>query len=1124
MTRRDRVNAGKPLSRFRRPLRRPSLQAASAGFVILVCLSLVGIDSWRTYAARADAVVEAQRDTSNLTRSIAHDAEQTFDAAGLVLLGAISRLETDGTGPVQLERLHQFLMGQIAAQTRFRGVFVYNENGNWLTTSLSEIPPGVNNSDRDYFQFHRSDPSRAIHIGIPVKSRSGGQWIITATRRFNHPDGSFAGVVLVSIDEDYLRKYYDTFDIGTEGAILLARSDGILLVRRPYVEANVGRSMLTSSLFQNGRPAAPTGNSESRSSVDGIIRLSSYVWLESYPLVVGVAISKREALAQWRADAWSHFATACCLAAIISLLGLWLNRQNALRRAAEHAQVVAAAEYRLLADNSTDIIIRLDLDFTRRYISPACRELLGYEPEELIGKKPIDLVHAEDRAIIGELHRQLVGGLERGGATYRARHRDGRWIWIDAQLRLVRNGTTGAPSEIVGALRDVNARKATEDALALAKEAADAANLAKSEFLANMSHEIRTPMNGIIGMNGLLLRTPLSADQRKYAQAVGFSADALLAIINDILDISKLEAGKFELEEIGFSLQAVVDDALELMAPQAHAKALELAAWVDETAQRPLRGDPTRLRQIILNLVSNAIKFTERGLVAVEAQATGNDAGGLDVRIEVHDTGIGMSDATKARLFRKFEQADGSIARRFGGTGLGLAICKQLIELMGGRIGVHDRAGGGTTFRVELSLAFATDFVERAATDPKQLAGLRVLIVDDLAINRTIFGQQLKAHGMLVDEAPSAMAALSILADSRRSGEGFDIVLIDQVMPLMAGEDLAEMIRADGDGPQPKLVLASSSGLPLRDDKAANVGFDACLVKPIRPSVLVDCLLRLAGRHIEAPDAPEPTAASAAVQGRILLVDDNIINQQVAFTLLTEAGHAVDIAADGRQAVEAWAARRYDLILMDVQMPVVDGLQATREIRNGEPDGSHIPIIAMTANAMSGDRDACVTAGMDDYVSKPFEVVALLGKVALWLGDASGRSIEPLVDQASPILDDGHFESLARMMPPNRLAAILRAYIEGDRERLERIERFGRAADLVQLAHEAHDLKSVAGNLGARRLQHLAEDLETAAGRGDLPLARSIVERIPSVTQETQMALRARLADCHTDDRERTSA
>ena len=1123
------MNAGKLQSCLAklRSLRRPSLRVASAGFVILVCLSLIGIDSWRTYAAYIAAVADARKDTSNIARSVAHDAEQTFDAANLVLSGAVSRLETDGTGPVQLERLHQFLMTQIGAQTRFRGIFVYDENGKWLTTSLPDMPPGVNNSDRDYFQFHRGDPSHAIHIGIPVKSRSGGQWIITATRRFDHPDGSFAGVVLVSIDEDYLLKFYDTFDIGSEGAILLARGDGILLVRRPFAEANVGRSMLASNLFQNARPGVSAGNSESRSLVDGVARFNGYVRLENYPLVVGVAVSKQEVLALWRADAWSHFATACGLAAVISLLGLWLNRQNTLRQTAEHAQVIAAAQYRLLADHSTDIIIRLDMNFRRRYISPASKEVLGYEPEELIGKRPIELVHPDDVASVDELHRRMGAGLERGGAIYRVRHRDGRWIWIDAQLRLVRNSETGAPSEIVGALRDVTARKAIEEALALAKEAADTANLAKSEFLANMSHEIRTPMNGIIGMNGLLLRTPLSADQRKFAEAVGFSADALLAIINDILDISKLEAGKFELEEIDFSLQAVVEDALELMAPQAHDKALELAAWVDEPAQRPLRGDPARMRQIILNLVSNAIKFTERGLVAIEARATGSDADGIGIRIDVHDTGIGMNDATKARLFQKFEQADGSIARRFGGTGLGLAICKQLIELMGGRIGVQDRAGGGTTFWVELTLATATDSVDRAVTAPKRLAGLRILIVDDLAINRTIFRQQLKTHGMLVDEAPSGMAALSILADSRQRGEAFDIVLIDQMMPLMSGEDLAELILADGDGRPPKLVLASSSGLPLRNDKAANVGFDAYLVKPIRQKALVDCLVRLGSGEPEeegASDLPLTTAGPAVVKGRILLADDNTINQQVALTLLSEAGHVVDLAADGRQAVEAWTRQRYDLILMDVQMPIVDGLQATREIRRAEADGIHIPIIAMTANAMRGDQDVCMAAGMDDYVSKPFEMVSFLGKVAYWLDECRGRDTEPRVDQAPAVLDTGHFESLARMMPPIRLAAILRAYIEGDPERLERIERFGRAADLVQLAHEAHDLKSVAGNLGARRLQHLAEDLETAARSADLTLARAIIEQIPPVAQETQIVLRARLAACHTEDRERTRA
>jgi len=1119
------VNADEPHPRplKQRSLRPLSLQAASAAFVVLVCLSLVGIDSWRTYAAYGNAVADARKDTSNIARSIAHDAEQIFDAASLVLLGAVSRLETDGIGPAELERLHRFLVERIGAQTRFRGIFVYDENGKWLTTSLPEMPLGVNNSDRDYFQFHRSDPSRAIHIGAPVKSRSGGQWIITATRRFDHPDGSFAGVVLVSIDEDYFQKFYDSFEIGNEGAILLARNDGILLVRRPLVDANIGSSVQTGALFDDARPGEPAGSSESRSPVDGVARLNSYVRLEDYPLVIGVSVSKHEALARWRADAWSHFVTACSLASVFSLLGLWLNHQNKQRQTAEHDRVIAAAEYRLLADNSTDIVTRLDLNFTRLYISPTCKEVLGYEPADLIGQKPVELAHPDDVAIVEEVYRQIASGQARGGVTYRVKHRDGRWIWIDAQLRLVRNEETGAPSEIVGALRDVSARKAAEEALALAKEAADTANLAKSEFLANMSHEIRTPMNGIIGMNGLLLRTRLSEDQRKFAEAVGYSADALLAIINDILDISKLEAGKFELEEIDFSLQKLVDDALELTAPKASDKALELAGWVEETAQRPLRGDPTRLRQIILNLVSNAIKFTERGEVVVEARATSNGEDAIGIRIEVHDTGIGLNDAAKARLFQKFEQADGSIARRFGGTGLGLAICKQLIELMGGQIGVQDRAGGGTTFWVELTLAIAAGPVDQEMKESMRLAGLRILIVDDLAINRTIFRQQLEAHGMLVDDAPSGMAALSIMADGRQRGEPFDIVLIDQMMPLMAGEDLAEMIRAAGDEPPPKLVLASSSGLPLRNDRAATVGFDAYLVKPIRQLTLVTCLMRLSGRQPEADDGavgPEPTAAPTAVGGRILLVDDNVINQQVAFTLLTQAGHIVDIAADGRQAVEAWERRPYDMILMDVQMPIVDGLQATREIRAAELAGTRIPIIAMTANAMRGDQDACLMAGMDDYVSKPFEAVAFLDKVTRWLSGGDTEAGTPVPDQAPAILNLGHIDTLARLMPPDRLAALLRAYVDSDHDRVERIERFERTADLVQLAHEAHDLKSISGNLGATRLQYLAEDLEAATGRADLNRTRRIVERILPVASETHTAMRARLAASGTEERE----
>jgi len=572
---------------------------------------------------------------------------------------------------------------------------------------------------------------------------------------------------------------------------------------------------------------------------------------------------------------------------------------------------------------------------------------------------------------------------------------DGRWI----AFRNWRAET----GERVGIRIDVTRLKQREAELVQARSDAEAANRAKSQFLANMSHEIRTPMNGVLGMTGLLLDTALDEVQRDYAMTIYESGEALLDILNDILDFSKVEAGHLQLEFGDFDLQGVVDSVVELMGPRAHGKGIELPTYIARDVPTRLAGDAGRLRQILLNLTGNAIKFTDEGAVAVEVDVMIESLGPEEavLRFQVIDSGIGIPEEVQPMLFAPFTQADTSTTRQYGGTGLGLAICRELVTLMGGEIGVESEPGKGSLFWFTARFVRRSDDTARHLQELAQgLDGKRVLVVDDNPVNRRVFERQLAGFGMQVVAVDSAAAARDALEASLAQSERFVAAIVDHMMPGCDGIDFGSAVRADPRFADVKLVLSSSSGLVNSDSAAQELGFDAALPKPIRRSVMLAAMASVLGLRYEGPQPAArraPRIPQVATEGhlRILVVDDVKVNQRLVSTILSSCGFRVDLAANGLEAIDALEQLPYDLVLMDVQMPELDGLEATRRIRRLAGVPAQVPIIAMTANAMQGDREKCLQAGMNDYVSKPIDRSQLLEKISFWLGDSA-----PAGDQA----------------------------------------------------------------------------------------------------------------------------
>jgi len=760
------------------------------------------------------------------------------------------------------------------------------------------------------------------------------------------------------------------------------------------------------------------------------------------------------------------------------------------------------------------------------FFSDQWTAMLGYGADEVLprGQTWRDLVHPDDKdATFASFENHVSGNLPAYEAEFRMRHKDGRWRWVMASGRVIDRDAQGRAIRVAGIHKEITDRKRVEEMLKEAVGRAEAANQAKSEFLATMSHEIRTPMNGIIGMTGLLLDTQLNREQQHFANTVRTSAEALLSIINDILDFSKMEAGKLEFEYGPFEIRPLVEGVVDILAPRVKGRDVELTYSVPSDVRGIYFGDAGRLRQVLLNLAGNAIKFTEAGSVHIGVRVIPDFDDMMRLRIEVVDTGIGISDAAKARLFTMFTQADSSTARRYGGTGLGLAISKRIIDLMNGEIGFDSTEGKGSIFWFEVVLRRSDEELPGHELD-NPLAGAHVLVVDDNPTNREVFEHQLQNWGARVGLAESASAGLLAVRHAQQAGEPYQLILLDHHMPGMSGLDLAAVLRADPSCAQLKLVMASSANpSDLRHTDHA-LRLDDILSKPVRQSDLLDSLMTHLGRgrtdHAGHQSPVEHTDHVASFALRILVVEDNPINQQVAVGLLAKLGHRADVADDGAEAVTLVERGDYDLILMDMQMPRMDGLTATRIIR-GLPGGkAEVVIVAMTANAMSGDRDACLAAGMDDYLAKPIDrhrLAAVLERWTVKIIDSRGDDRTACVSApvvlsevatapapSAPLVDDEVQLDLRDVLGDESFNTLLGSFRASISVRLGEI---AAARDLGQydaVAAAAHSLKGAASNLGFARLAAASGRLEKAGkdGEGDIATLEKAVVDVAKETLE----------------------
>jgi PAS domain S-box-containing protein len=930
------------------------------GAAAILC-GVLGLTSWRLFDTREMAIDSAYQVSQNLASTLEVEIRRDLETYTLSLQAVAEGLkmpEIDTLSPTLRDAI---LFDNSSHAPQYGSILVLDENGKLKLSSTARLAQGYDLSDRGFFQMHRDNPDLGVRLSAPYYQTLSGDGLLVLSRRINGSDGRFAGVVAGALRLKYVEQLFHGIRVDNGAWITLLMTDGTIIARSPYRAQDVGRNIGKAPVLQHfmreraGQFAGPD-------LASGTTRLFVYKQIGDLPLLISVAVPKAAVLIDWWHKAVIICVLVACFILVIGAIGWMLYRELSRRAVAEKHARENEERYRLLADNSSDLIV-LTRDGEAVYVSPAARRLYGYEPEELIGTKLEDYVHPDDLPALATAKAEVR---DKGEAlvVYRCRNRKGEMISVEASWRRS-SAVNGKSTESVVVARDITQRVRNEEALRAAKEHADAANRAKSSFLAHMSHEIRTPMNGILGMNHLLMATPLDAEQRDYARTIGDSASSLLRIIDDILDESKLEAGKVEIEFADFDLGKTLEDIVSILQPRAAQKDVRLGMVVGPTACGWFRGDAVRLRQVLLNIAGNSVKFTDRGHVAIDVGVPRELGDQAVVRFEIADTGIGIDEAAQASLFQKFTQADVSISRRFGGTGLGLAIAKQLVELMGGTIGFSSVVGEGSLFCFEIPL-------ERVAAPAEKTPA-------------------------------AAMTA--------------------------------------------------------------------------------------------------PAATQRALE--VLIAEDNKVNQQVAQLIVSHAGHRVDLADDGRQAVAAARAKDYDVILMDLQMPELDGIAAAKEIRALPGRAGQVPIIALTSHAMAGMREEVIAAGMDDYVSKPFEATVLLAKLQhLAAFRSAGEQRKPASapdrheGKGDPRFDRDKLDQLRAATNMASFVPLLSSLIEAIEQRVALTLGHIAGEDFGPAAREAHDLVAIAGNVGGMRLSGLSRQLQHACQVRDAAKARAVAAEL----------------------------